>query len=243
MKYAAYRRPSGFDHYSAKRYHARPTMTSGDGAASVRRITPCCITFSLLALTLIVLATSAFFLVGRWLVVEDALQTADAIVVLSGRMPQRALEAARLFQKGYSKQVWLTRPAEPPNLREMHIPYISEDFYSTQVLMHEGVPANAIRALEPTIISTADELQAVHAELQSRGGNAVIIVTSKVHTRRVRTLWREMATSQRAVVRAASTDDFKPEAWWNDTRNVMDVTRELFGLLNAWSGLPIKSPH
>jgi len=36
-----------------------------------------------------------FFGVGRWLVVENALEKSQAIVVLSGAMPQRALQAAR----------------------------------------------------------------------------------------------------------------------------------------------------
>jgi uncharacterized SAM-binding protein YcdF (DUF218 family) len=57
-----------------------------------------------------------FFGVGRWLVVQDPLQKAHAIVVLSGRMPIRAIEAAQLYREGLAPQVWLTRPAEPPPL-------------------------------------------------------------------------------------------------------------------------------
>ena len=36
----------------------------------------------------------AFHNVGRWLAVSDALQPTRAIVVLTGRMPYRVLEAA-----------------------------------------------------------------------------------------------------------------------------------------------------
>src|SRR5260370_36163056 len=50
--------------------------------------------------------------VGRWLVVEDPLEKAQAIVVLSGRMPMRAQEAARLYNRGYAAEVWLTRSEE-----------------------------------------------------------------------------------------------------------------------------------
>jgi uncharacterized SAM-binding protein YcdF (DUF218 family) len=42
---------------------------------------------------------------GQWLVVEDPLATAYAIVVLSGRMPERAMEAARLYQHDFAARV------------------------------------------------------------------------------------------------------------------------------------------
>ena len=36
-----------------------------------------------------------FFTIGQWLVVQDPLAHSDVIVVLSGQLPDRALEAAR----------------------------------------------------------------------------------------------------------------------------------------------------
>src|SRR5438445_2991381 len=159
------------------------------------------------------LAASAviiFLGVGRWLIVEDPLEKAQAIVVLSGRMPMRAKEAARLYNAGYAPQVWLTRAVEPTaSLQEMHIAYIGEDFFNSQVLMHEGVPKNAIHVLAQPINNTADEIAAIAAELEGERGSAVIIVTTKAHTRRVRALWKELSSGRvRAIVRAAQTDTF-----------------------------------
>ena len=190
---------------------------------------------------LIVFATVIFFGVGRWLVVEDPLDKAQAIAVLSGRIPMRAKEAARLYNAAYAPQVWLTRANEPAaSLQEMHIAYLGEDFFDSRVLMHEGVPSNAIRVLEPPIDNTADEVRAIAAELEQEKGSAVIIVTSKAHTRRVRTLWRELVGGRgRAIVRAASSDPFAPEHWWRTTGDALDVLREVLGLLNAWAGLPL----
>ena len=196
------------------------------------------IVFSTAALLLI--AIIVFFGIGHWLVVEDPLEKADAIVVLSGRLPERATEAARLYKAGYAPQVWLTRPSQPPELQEMHIAYLGEEFYNTQVLMHEGVPLIAVHVLEPTVWNTADEIEAVSAELQRVGAHKVIIVTSKSHTRRVRTLWRDLAPTGRALTRAPASDDFQSQAWWHNTRDALQVLRESLGLLNAWSGLPIK---
>ena len=42
---------------------------------------------------------------GRWLLVQDKLEKAQAIVVLSGRMPLRAIAAARLYHAGDAPEV------------------------------------------------------------------------------------------------------------------------------------------
>src|SRR5437879_11981133 len=64
------------------------------------------------AAVLVVIMAAAWAIrgVGRWLVVQDALEPAQAIVVLSGRMPVRAREAAEIYRQGFAAQVWITRP-------------------------------------------------------------------------------------------------------------------------------------
>jgi uncharacterized SAM-binding protein YcdF (DUF218 family) len=180
--------------------------------------------------------------VGRWLVVEDPLKKAQAIVVLSGRMPLRALEAAKLYREGYAPSVWVTHSSEPgATLEAMQIAYVGEDFYNLRVLMHEGVPADTIRVLKPPIVNTADEIRAVSAALEAEKGGTVIIVTSKVHTRRVRILWHRLVAGRgQAIVRAASDDPFEPRRWWRTTGDALDVVRELLGILNAWAGMPLR---
>jgi hypothetical protein len=183
------------------------------------------------------LALAVFLGVGRWLVVEDPLHPAQCIVVLSGAMPVRAIEAARLYRQGVAPAVWLTRAEEPAaSLKAMDIPYVGEDFYNLRVLVHQGVPPEAIHLLSKPIVNTADEIQVVSEELKP--GSPVIIVTSKVHTRRVRVLWHKLAGGRgEAIVRAASDDSFDPQHWWRSTTDALDVVREVLGLLNAWSGL------
>jgi uncharacterized SAM-binding protein YcdF (DUF218 family) len=194
-----------------------------------------------LAVGVIAFTVVIFLGVGRWLAVEDPLDKAQAIVVLSGRIPMGAKEAARLYNAAYAPQFWLTRANEPAaSLQEMHIAYLGDDFFNSRVLMHDGVPSNAIRVLEPPIDNTADEVRAIAAELEQEKGATVIIVATKAHTRRVRTLWRELAGGRgRAIVRAASTDPFAPDHWWRASGDALDVVREVLGLVNAWAGLPL----
>ena len=183
-----------------------------------------------------------FLGIGRWLVVEDPLGKVKGIVVLSGAMPVRAIEAARLYREGYAPEVWLTHSREPADtLQKMGIPFASEDHYNTLVLIHEGVPAEAIHILEPPIVNTADEVRVAALSLARAKGDAVILVTTKVHTRRVRLLWRRLVPGQgRVIVRAASSDSFDPRHWWRTTSDALDVVREVLGVLNTWAGLPLR---
>jgi uncharacterized SAM-binding protein YcdF (DUF218 family) len=186
-----------------------------------------------------------FFGLGRWLVMEDPLAKARAIVILSGAMPVRAIEAAKIYRQGFAPEIWLTHSAEPgETLEEMSIPFSGEDHYNRLVLIHEGVPPEAIHILEPPIVNTADEIRVTAAALsraRARGINeTVIFVTTKAHTRRVHLLWSRLASGQgRAIVRAAAGDPFDPRHWWRTTSDALDVLREVLGLLNAWAGLPL----
>jgi uncharacterized SAM-binding protein YcdF (DUF218 family) len=187
------------------------------------------------------LAIAVFLFVGDWLVSEDSLQKADAIAVLSGGMPPRALEAARLYREGYAPKVWLSRSDEPgQTLQGLGIAYVGEDQYDKQILIREGVPSDAIEILDPSIRNTADEIRAISDALALSKTQAVIIVTSKVHTRRARILWRRLAkANKRALIRGVSDDPFRPKHWWANTTDALDVVREVLGILNAWAGLPM----
>ncbi len=191
---------------------------------------------------LVVVAATVFFGVGRWLVVEDPLAHADAIVVLSGRLPERAMEAARIFKQGYSDQVWISPPVSPvDDLKAMKIAYLGEDFYNEKVLIAQGVPPDDIRILEHPDANTEAEVRQIADDLQKSNLHSVIIVTSKAHTRRVRTIWRKLVDSDlHMMVRYAADDSYDGAHWWRHTRDALDVTRETLGLLNAWAGFPLR---
>jgi uncharacterized SAM-binding protein YcdF (DUF218 family) len=183
-----------------------------------------------------------FLNIGRWLVVEDPLEKADVIAVLSGRMPSRALEAARVYKQGYAKHVWLTHSTEPAaSLQSLSIPFFGEESYDKQVLIHEGVPEGAIEVLEPPIVNTADEMKTIGEALRREKLHSVIIVTSKVHTRRVKLLWRKISEQDGlAIVHGDSGESFDAAHWWRNTSDALDVVREILGLANAWAGLPLR---
>lgn len=186
----------------------------------------------------------AFRGAGRWLVREDPLAPADAIVVLSGGMPYRAEGAADLYRGKYAPEVWITTPESPVrHLSEMGIRFVGEEDYSRQVLIQEGIPADAVRILPDQIINTEEEIDEIVHEMRVLAKHRVIIVTSAPHTRRVRTLWSRIAPSnETAFIEAASEDPFDADHWWRNTRDTYAVVREFMGLMNAWAGLAVR-PH
>lgn len=198
----------------------------------------------IVALLLLPCAVLAFRGVGRWFVREDSLAPADAIIVLSGSMPYRAEEAAKIFQMGYAHEVWISRPESPAReLNSMGIHYLGEEDYNRDVLVHAGVPDTAIHIFPNAIIDTEQEVDEVTSEMRDQNKSTVIIVTSPQHTRRVRALWQKIAGGNaKLIVRAAFEDPFDADHWWRNTRDSLSVMREMLGLANVWAGLPIR-PH
>jgi len=197
------------------------------------------------ALALVALSAGFALLlgVGHWLVKEDSLQKANAIAVLSGNFPARALEAASLYRNGLADEIWLTHPGpQSATLTQMGIHYPGEADFNCQVLRRQGVPAKAIRVLDAPIINTADELDVISSTLQQKSDGSVIVVTNKAHTRRVHELWNRFDSARgRIIVHGIANDDFQPSAWWTRTGDTRQVIHEIFGMINVWAGLPMQS--
>ena len=206
--------------------------------------------FSLILGTLALLGTTTGLVIllaaGKWLVREDPLEDATAIAVLSGNIPTRALEAARLYHDGYAKEIWLTHPrAHADVLNVLGIYYPRESDFNVWVLREQGVPEKAIRVLNAPIANTAEELDVISAALKAAGGQRVIIITNKAHTRRVHILWHMYFRSRgELIAHAVSNDDFEASDWWKTPGGRAQMNHELLGIMNAWAGLPVnRSPH
>jgi uncharacterized SAM-binding protein YcdF (DUF218 family) len=195
----------------------------------------------LLALLIVIAAVVAFRGAGRWLTREDPLAHADVIFVLSGSMPYRAEEAAKVFALGYAPEVWLSRPDSPAGeLQKLGIHFVGEEEYNRDILIRKGVPDAAIHLLQDTVVNTEEEVEDAGREMQRAGKHKVILVTSPQHTRRVKVIWRKLTgDNPKAMVRAAHEDPIDLDHWWWNTRDIFSVVREMLGLVNAWAGLPV----
>lgn len=182
--------------------------------------------------------------IGQWLMVADPLQPAKAIVVLSGRVPFRAMEAAAIYRDGLAPEVWLTKEAVGPEeqaLGRLGVAVVRGEAYNREALERLGVKPEAIRLLDDGVLNTVDEMRIIASQLGRNGGDRVIIVTSKAHSRRVRATWAAIVgDSPRAIVRYAREEPYGGRGWWRNTRDALDVSREVFGLVNVWAGFPVQ---
>jgi uncharacterized SAM-binding protein YcdF (DUF218 family) len=221
-------------------------MTNADNSSlrsTRRRRRPGIGFWAILALA-VVIGAVAFRNAGHWLVREDPPGKADVIVVLSGGLPFRAEGAAGIFKSGYAPAVWVSRPDGPQEeLAALGIHFVGEEEYNREILVNEGVPASAIQIFPDAIANTQEEVQEISRNMRRAGLHTVIIVTSPQHTRRVKALWRKLVGDDpRLIVRAAPGDPFDADHWWRNTQDVLAVVRESLGLMNVWSGLPVR-PH
>jgi len=181
---------------------------------------------------------------GQYLVVEQPLEKADALLVLSGGTPFRAMEAAELYRQGWAPAILLTRgrPDEADAaLQKLGIDHPAEYEYNRHVLLRLDVPSEAIVLLDKPIVNTWDELTIAAHWLDKHAGHQIIIVTSKTHTRRVALMWgHAQPGTQRGIVRWTPQDPFDPQqAWWKERRFAFIVLWEYLGLLNYWLGFPV----
>ncbi len=183
--------------------------------------------------------------IPRWLVLDEELARSDAIIVLGGHVPVRAMEAARLYREGWAPEVWITQPQTRPEdeiLRDLGVDAPAEARQSQQVLLRLGVPAEAIVLLEPPVANTYDEVIAVSGRLRATGGRRAIFVSSKAHTRRIQVTWRALTggSGLEARVRSAKSDQFDAQRWWSNSEDALTVTKEIGGIVNAWAGFPLR---
>jgi uncharacterized SAM-binding protein YcdF (DUF218 family) len=202
------------------------------------------VALAVFGLLVVAAVPSSMNALGHWLMVADPVDTASAIVVLVGYMPFRAIEAAALYGQGWAPEVWVTREdrsSRDAALRRLGIDPPHDHEYSRDVLVRLGVPASAIRILDPPILNTMQEVDLLARELRTVGGSRAILVTSKAHTRRVRaTWWARVGSTPVAIVRYAQADPYEPEKWWYRTGDVLAVSREVFAMVNVWTGFPVQ---
>ena len=196
----------------------------------------------LVLLLAILAALAACPYAGRYLIVDQPLQKADAIVVLAGSEVDRWLEAADLYREGLAPVILMSPGYVDPlgdELRARGIRLPRAIDLHKDALMQLGVPAAGIEIMPLGYDNTADEAAGVRLIAQPRGWKRLIIVTSKYHTRRARFAFeRELrGTAIEVQVRGSRYDRSQPVGWWRHRADLRFVISELQKLAAYWLGL------
>ncbi len=157
-----------------------------------------------LLLILVALASQA----GRLLVV-DAPQRSDAIIVLAGETSVRPARAVELLRQGMAPRIFLDVEARDviydQPLTEVALRYV------------KALPERERIAVCPiTALSTFAESDDVDRCLQPLGVHSVLIVTSASHTRRALRIFRHRLPQYQFTAAAAQDPSHFGIFWWTD---------------------------
>jgi uncharacterized SAM-binding protein YcdF (DUF218 family) len=196
---------------------------------------------ALVAGPLLLLSAITLPRLGGWLVVEDPLQTADAIIVLGGTMFERPLEAVELHKAGWAPRIFLFRQIADfgeTQLIARGVPYLREIDIQVDVLRRLGVEPQAIHVLNEAG-STADEAAMVVGLASREKFTRLIIITSKQHTRRARLVMTRRLDDLgvQVIMRASRYDQSDVDRWWANRNTLRFTLFEIQRLFGYWIGV------
>jgi hypothetical protein len=143
---------------------------------------------------------------GRLLVV-NAPERSDVIVVLAGETDRRPARALQLLDQGYGRKIVLDVPAQD-RIYEFSQLQLAQKYI-------QNLPQAAAISICPIYgLSTRDEAHDVEKCLGREEGRRVLLVTSDFHTRRALSIFKhEIAAGVFSA--AAATDDTQfGTRWW-----------------------------
>lgn len=180
----------------------------------------------------LVLATFALRGAGRFLIVDEPIRPADALVVLAGARVDRWLEAVDLYREGKGKNILLSpgylEPAEV-RLRANGINYPAATDLIRDAMVQMGIPGNVVTSIPEGMDNTAHEAVFAARIARERGWKSLVVVTSPYHTRRsLFAFQRELrGTGIDVQVRGTRYDPIDPDQWWKRRHDFRYVSWEL----------------
>jgi uncharacterized SAM-binding protein YcdF (DUF218 family) len=161
---------------------------------------------------------------GDFLIVNDALGRADAIIVVGGNGPERVAESVRLLRAGFGQ--WLVISGGPYGDR-----HNSAVTMRRQAMVYD-LPADRV-LVDDRAESTVDNARGSARLMQGPGLRTAIVVTSPYHTRRAAVIFSHVFRRQGLGVRVTSVADgsFDAHRWWTRHHDRNLVIREYAKLL------------
>ena len=171
--------------------------------------------------------------IGDFLVIHDRLQPADLIFLLNGDVTTRPQHAALLFHQGLAPRIMIARSEDSLPIKAGAYPNPTDS--SIAVMKKLGVPADQIIELRPPVgvQHTFDEAEALLAYEREHPLRKVIIVTSDLHSRRSRFIFRRVFRRSGVEIMLAPIKDLKYGAndWWRSEDGVIGCQNEYIKLV------------
>lgn len=172
--------------------------------------------------------------IGNWLIEEDQIEKADAIVVLGGSSEERSIRAAELFNSNYAPLIITTGSNVSNTLKAVGLEY-SEARITKTALKRHNIPDSLILVHDKGT-STLEEAISIRKLAKQKKFNKLILVSSAFHTARVHKYFnREFEGSGiRLIVVAAQPLDYKTNTWWKSEEGFLMVFSEYLKSIFYW---------
>ena len=169
---------------------------------------------------------------GSSLVYQSPLpEHVDAAVVLSGSIPDRAMQAVDLVRLGIAGSVLIVNdPLDDTSLelRKLGVPVYTHSELNRFILLKMDVPEERIQVLPQQSASTWEDALALRGFLETNPLSSVAVVTCRYHT------YRSWLNFRRALeglpvelyVVPASLCSFEDQVWWRSRRSTWRVLQE-----------------
>ena len=168
---------------------------------------------------------------GQWLVAEDNLHASDMIVVLTGSVPDRILQAVDIYNARYSDKIVLVNSYRkvPPGSAQL----------SKIAAIDLGVPEENILILEGSAKSTQDEALIIREYIRNNIEiESIILVTSKYHSGRAKKIFRKALSGLDRKINIYSSpskyDPFNASQWWRNREDIKWVILEYLKLAHFY---------
>lgn len=168
---------------------------------------------------------------AQFLICEDSLQQADAIFVLSGGGYDRGNEAAAIYKQKYASKIVCTGANPMYELRVFGIDTLECNMTAINLRRHQ-IPDSAI-VVVPQGTSTKQEATVIYNYCQKHNFKTIILVSSKLHTRRSKMVFDKENKDQqlKIVVRGAGSSRYNELTWWQTEDGLIAMNTELLKTL------------
>jgi uncharacterized SAM-binding protein YcdF (DUF218 family) len=165
--------------------------------------------------------------IAKLWIVDDPLDTSDAIVVLAGGVQYRAFAAAQLYHAGLADRLLVAKGIVAPT-DQLGLT-ISETELTVKVLLSQGVPNDRVVLVGNGVTSTYGDAVAVREWARDRAAKRVIVPTDIFHTRRVRWIFRKVLreAGTAVLIKAIDPPGYTASDWWRHEGGLITFQNEV----------------
>jgi uncharacterized SAM-binding protein YcdF (DUF218 family) len=171
--------------------------------------------------------TSILLAIGNFLIVQDPLQPADVIHVISG-LDHRTYYGIQLFKQGYGKYLFFTG-GWCAEIQGVHADR------STQLSIEQGIPTDAIRADSYQVTSTFQEAERLKLWIDQTHTpvHSIMVVSDPHHMQRARWAYQQVFGNDVKLIMAPVPFDQTPyhQRWWEDDASRSMVREEYIKII------------